>query len=243
MTISPQIPGNMWSSPCSYIRDLKDPLEYRTLLTQAVNFSANHKAIFQHKMYHGFFPKQWDDILGIDRYSNEAWVTSHPTLLPVSIAWQQRLFWYATTLFCQLTTVFHCFSVISQGLERGFFHNCEGWTSRNLQGKTMLTLLHGFPLRKEVGFDLIAESTVRSSKPMAKGHTSGFCWQVFSTDTVTFTPHFHRGTRGSGRTTPTGKCGENECKMQLPKATIGLQIWFGRRYPQQSTNRKHHLAQ
>lgn len=76
----------MWSSTCSYVKDLRDPLEYRNLLTQAVNFGDDHKAIFQHEMYKPHFPVNWDDILGIERYSNEVWVTSHPAVKPVSEA-------------------------------------------------------------------------------------------------------------------------------------------------------------
>jgi len=85
---NPMFPGNMFSAKCSYIQNLKPLLEFREALTATVGYSSNHSTVFKHELYKKFFPKSWVDIAGLERYANEQWIASHPTVRPCDSAAQ-----------------------------------------------------------------------------------------------------------------------------------------------------------
>ena len=85
-------PGNIWSAQCSHVQKLLPPLEYRRQLAIVANISRTETSIWKHGLYH---PRK--DHLGVDRFANEHWVTSHPDTKPYD------LFGETSTLFPYLT--------------------------------------------------------------------------------------------------------------------------------------------
>lgn len=78
-------PGNMMSAHCSYVQKLAPLLEYRSKMAQIVNITSSHDSVWKHDMYKDFYEEDWLGITGLERYSNEQWIGSHPSIRPCDL--------------------------------------------------------------------------------------------------------------------------------------------------------------
>jgi len=76
--------GNMWTADCSYVNELIRPSEFSSKMEDMMNYSLalNDKSVFPmpHRTY---FERPWD--YGLERFSFEHWVGSHPKLKPCDV--------------------------------------------------------------------------------------------------------------------------------------------------------------
>ena len=77
-------PGNMYTARCDYVRKLKTPDTYHDAVTEVVKDLLLMSVRNQIVLNHMFSPMP--SSLGIDRYTNEMWIGSHPSLEPCSVS-------------------------------------------------------------------------------------------------------------------------------------------------------------
>mmetsp|Transcript_12735 Transcript_12735/g.16624 ORF Transcript_12735/g.16624 Transcript_12735/m.16624 type:complete len:343 (+) Transcript_12735:72-1100(+) len=80
----PHSPGNMWLAECSYIRHLIDPIEFEEKMS-SITFSEYTMQYFE--------TRRSDSCLGLNRYSQEHWVHSHPSVRPCDLLTDERFLW------------------------------------------------------------------------------------------------------------------------------------------------------
>ena len=81
----PMFPGNFFAAQCSYIQHLLPVAEHdskMSQLIQAIQVGRNEP----NKLWSTLVYKWQRDVLGADRWSREAWVASHPQLVPCDMA-------------------------------------------------------------------------------------------------------------------------------------------------------------
>lgn len=76
-------PGNMWTARCDYVRQLLPPHDFGNHQEQAITdlLWLRHRGILASRLFADRL-----DRFGLDRYSTEHWIGSHPTLQPCDMA-------------------------------------------------------------------------------------------------------------------------------------------------------------
>jgi len=77
------IPGNMWTARCDYVARLLPPMEYRKVSTEVMKDAL--LLHLQHKFDMDLF-NFIEDNYGVDRYADELWSGSHPSIKPCDMA-------------------------------------------------------------------------------------------------------------------------------------------------------------
>eukprot|EP00522_Entomoneis_paludosa_P015168 CAMPEP_0172459986 /NCGR_PEP_ID=MMETSP1065-20121228/35038_1 /TAXON_ID=265537 /ORGANISM="Amphiprora paludosa, Strain CCMP125" /LENGTH=245 /DNA_ID=CAMNT_0013214871 /DNA_START=19 /DNA_END=753 /DNA_ORIENTATION=- len=87
-------PGNMFSAKCSYVSKLVPLLEYRTKMAEIVDATSTNvekgddfqnPGLWRHDMYKHHYREDRLGITGLERYSNEQWIGSHPSIRPCDL--------------------------------------------------------------------------------------------------------------------------------------------------------------
>jgi len=77
------MPGNMWTAPCSYIRKLHRPDEFRQRMDDLMDKVLHHAKEDIPKPSVEQFKIRW--FVGTGRFASEHWVTSHPSIRPCDV--------------------------------------------------------------------------------------------------------------------------------------------------------------
>eukprot|EP00429_Kryptoperidinium_foliaceum_P009971 CAMPEP_0176004822 /NCGR_PEP_ID=MMETSP0120_2-20121206/1891_1 /TAXON_ID=160619 /ORGANISM="Kryptoperidinium foliaceum, Strain CCMP 1326" /LENGTH=852 /DNA_ID=CAMNT_0017337515 /DNA_START=166 /DNA_END=2721 /DNA_ORIENTATION=+ len=85
------IPGNMWTASCSYIKGLLSPYDFHDKIEDATGEILLLRA--REQLRAGLYPNDRRDRFGLDRYSSEHWVGSHPDVTPCDLDMYGRLSW------------------------------------------------------------------------------------------------------------------------------------------------------
>ena len=88
---SPFFPGNMWASHCEYVNQLLDPANFSQQMHQVVSEAFLMKVRGQLTMS---LLAEMPSTLGIDRYTSEFWVGSHPSLRPCDLSGKPLQTWF-----------------------------------------------------------------------------------------------------------------------------------------------------
>ena len=73
-------PGNMWTADCHYVAQLDAPLTHRSKLQDVIQ-DMQINSHWQTRLY-----ETGPGYLGVDRYSSEHWIASHPGLVPCDVS-------------------------------------------------------------------------------------------------------------------------------------------------------------
>jgi len=80
--------GNMFTASCDYVRNLVPPLEFQDKMAKAAQKAQelwrDPNAYFSTQVKYGRKTLQ-ESFMGIGRYANEHWITSHPDLVPCEV--------------------------------------------------------------------------------------------------------------------------------------------------------------
>ena len=81
---APMFPGNMFAAKCSYVQHLLPVEDFGAKLAKVVHTTTTEPQMWKHTIYTRHYQENFVDINGLERYANEQWIGSHPSISAVS---------------------------------------------------------------------------------------------------------------------------------------------------------------